>query len=133
MVTRTLGLRLARAQAGAVRAAGGVPVPFADLLAPEFLKAPDLMISDDMFHPSADGYALAGNQLLPALCTALGVSAADDRHGPGVARPRGQFAARADRRRLTAVAPAHHRGARADRRARQLGSSVTSKLRSRHA
>jgi lysophospholipase L1-like esterase len=76
-VTRTLGLRLARAQAGAVRAAGGVPVPFADLLAPEFLKAPDLMISDDMFHPSADGYALAGNQLLPALCDALGVSAAD--------------------------------------------------------
>lgn len=77
MVTRTLGLRLARAQAGAVRAEGGVPVPFADLLAPEFLKAPDRMISDDMFHPSADGYALAGNQLLPALCVALGVSAAD--------------------------------------------------------
>ncbi|MEV3902323.1 SGNH/GDSL hydrolase family protein [Mycobacterium sp. NPDC050551] len=77
MVTRALGLRLARAQTDAVRAAGGVPVPFADLLAPEFLKAPDQMISDDMFHPSAEGYALAGNQLLPALCTALGVSAAD--------------------------------------------------------
>ncbi|MCV7170619.1 SGNH/GDSL hydrolase family protein [Mycobacterium manitobense] len=76
-VTRTLGLRLARAQAGAVRAAGGMPVPFADLLSPEFLNAPDLMISDDMFHPSADGYALAGNQLLPALCAALGVSTAD--------------------------------------------------------
>lgn len=69
---RNRGLRLARAQAGAVRAAGGVPVPFSDLLAPEFYKAPDLLFSEDMFHPSAAGYALAAKQLLPALCTALG-------------------------------------------------------------
>lgn len=71
-VTRSRGLRLARAQAAAVRAEGGVPVPFSDLLAPEFEKAPDLMFSEDMFHPSAAGYALAANQLLPALCEALG-------------------------------------------------------------
>jgi lysophospholipase L1-like esterase len=72
-VTRSQGLRLARAQASAVRAAGGVPVPFSDLLAPEFYKAPELLFSDDMFHPSAAGYALAASQLLPALCQALGV------------------------------------------------------------
>jgi lysophospholipase L1-like esterase len=72
-VARTLGLRLAYAQAIAVRAAGGVPVPFADLMAPEFLKAPEQYFSSDMFHPSATGYSLAASQLLPALCTALGV------------------------------------------------------------
>lgn len=71
-VARTLGLRLARSQAGAVRAAGGVPVPFSDLLAPEFRKAPDVLFSPDMFHPSAAGYSLAASQLLPALCNALG-------------------------------------------------------------
>jgi lysophospholipase L1-like esterase len=71
-VTRSRGLRLARAQAAAVRNEGGVPVPFSDLLAPEFQKAPDLLFSEDMFHPSAAGYALAANQLLPALCDALG-------------------------------------------------------------
>ncbi len=68
----SLGLRLARAQAAAVRAAGGVPVPLADLLTPNFIETPELMFSDDMFHPSAAGYALAANQLLPALCHALG-------------------------------------------------------------
>ncbi|WP_422745277.1 SGNH/GDSL hydrolase family protein [Mycobacterium sp. WMMD1722] len=76
-VTRSRGLRLARAQAAAVRAEGGVPVPFSDLLAPEFYKAPELLFSDDMFHPSAAGYALAASQLLPALCEALGECHAD--------------------------------------------------------
>lgn len=76
-VARSQGLRLARAQAAAVRAAGGVPVPFSALLAPEFHKAPDLLFSDDMFHPSAAGYALAAQQLLPALCKALGEWTAD--------------------------------------------------------
>lgn len=70
--TRGRGLRLARAQANAVRAAGGVPVPFSDLLAPEFYKAPEVLFSEDMFHPSAAGYALAASQLMPALCKALG-------------------------------------------------------------
>ncbi|MEH3129993.1 MAG: SGNH/GDSL hydrolase family protein [Mycolicibacterium neoaurum] len=71
-VTRNRGLRLARAQAAAVRAAGGVPVPFSDLLAPHFYEAPELLFSADMFHPSAAGYELAAKQLLPALCQALG-------------------------------------------------------------
>ncbi|CAN5482175.1 SGNH/GDSL hydrolase family protein [soil metagenome] len=71
-VTRTLGLRLARAQAAAVRTAGGLPVPLADLLTPEFLQAPEAMFSDDQFHPSAAGYSLAGRQLLPGLCYVLG-------------------------------------------------------------
>lgn len=69
---RTRGLRLARAQAAAVRVAGGIAVPLADLLAPEFLQAPDLMFSEDKYHPSAAGYALAAKQLFPALCQALG-------------------------------------------------------------
>src|SRR3954466_12293652 len=69
---RNRGLRLARVQAAAVRAAGGVPVPLADLLSPNFLQAPDVMFSEDRYHPSAAGYALAANQLLPALCHALG-------------------------------------------------------------
>lgn len=73
-VARSQGLRLARAQAAAIRAAGGVPVPFSDLLAPEFYKAPELLFSPDMFHPSAAGYSLAASQLLPALCRKLGIS-----------------------------------------------------------
>lgn len=76
-VTRSRGLRLARAQAAAVRAAGGVPVPFSDLLAPHFYQAPELLFSPDMFHPSAAGYELAAKQLLPALCHALGEFATD--------------------------------------------------------
>jgi lysophospholipase L1-like esterase len=71
-VARYLGLRLARSQAASVRAAGGVPVPFSDLLTPEFQKAPDVLFSPDMFHPSAAGYALAAQQLLPALHAELG-------------------------------------------------------------
>ena len=55
-----------------MRAAGGVPVPFSDLLAPEFRRAPEQLFSQDMFHPSGAGYALAAQQLLPALCNALG-------------------------------------------------------------
>ena len=40
-VARSRGLRLARAQASAVRSGGGVPVPFSDLLAPHFRKMPE--------------------------------------------------------------------------------------------
>jgi lysophospholipase L1-like esterase len=71
-VARSRGLRLARAQASAVRSAGGAAVPFSDLLAPEFRKAPEKLFSHDMFHPSAAGYALAASQLLPAPVKALG-------------------------------------------------------------
>ena len=55
-----------------MRSAGGVPVPFADLLAPEFQRAPEVLFSDDRYHPSAAGYEIAAQQLLPALCYALG-------------------------------------------------------------
>ncbi len=72
-ITRRWGLRLAALQSSAARAAGGTPVPLADLLAPEFLAAPDTLLSPDRFHPSAAGYALAAEQLLPALCSELGV------------------------------------------------------------
>jgi lysophospholipase L1-like esterase len=86
-VARTIGLRLARAQASAVRSSGGVPVPLADLLTPEFRQAPDVLFSDDMFHPSGAGYALAAKQLLPALCNALGeLTIAADQESPLVTR-----------------------------------------------
>jgi lysophospholipase L1-like esterase len=70
-VARSRGLRLARAQAAVVREAGGIPVPLADLLAPHFRELPDVLFSDDMYHPSAAGYALAARQIMPALCHAL--------------------------------------------------------------
>lgn len=71
-LARTRGLQLARAQGAAVRAAGGVPVPLAHLLAPKFREMPELMFSSDRYHPSAAGYAEAAEQLLLALCEALG-------------------------------------------------------------
>jgi lysophospholipase L1-like esterase len=69
---RTRGLQLARAQSAAIKVAGGVPVPLASLLSAEFRHTPELMLSEDQFHPSAAGYALAASQLLPTLCHALG-------------------------------------------------------------
>ncbi len=79
------GWRARRRAPSAPRAA--YPVPFSDLLAPEFLKAPDVLFSPDMFHPSAAGYALAASQLLPALCNALGewTTRRHDRTAAGVA------------------------------------------------
>lgn len=71
---RSIGLRLARAQAAETRAAGGVAVPLADLLTPHFMTEPERLFSEDHYHPSADGYALAAGQLLSALCQALGRS-----------------------------------------------------------
>ena len=71
-LARSRGLQLARAQAGAVKAAGGVPVPLAILLAPQFREMRELMFSADGFHPSPAAYALAAEQLLPVLCEALG-------------------------------------------------------------
>ncbi|GAA4470987.1 SGNH/GDSL hydrolase family protein [Rhodococcus olei] len=71
-VVRRWGQLLARLQTSAVLEAGGHPVPLADLLAPEFLAAPDTMFSADRFHPSAAGYELAARQLLPVLAAALG-------------------------------------------------------------
>src|ERR1700747_825371 len=64
--------QLARAQTAAVRAAGGVPVPLANLLAPQFRATPELMFSPDGFHPSPAAYALAARALLVTLRDELG-------------------------------------------------------------
>ena len=86
---RSLGLRLARAQAAEVRAAGGVPVPLADLLAPHFHTEAHRLFAEDRYHPSAAGYALAANKLLPALFHALGDGPTDVAWAPSpAARPR---------------------------------------------
>jgi hypothetical protein len=55
-----------------VKSAGGMPVPLANLLAPEFRATPELMFSADGYHPSPTAYALAAAQLLVALCDAMG-------------------------------------------------------------
>ena len=65
------GLQLARAQAAAVKSEGGVPVPIAHLLAPQFRATPEVMFSADGYHPSAAAYGLAAEALLVALCDAL--------------------------------------------------------------
>lgn len=73
-VVETWSVRLARAQAAATTAAGGHPVPMGNLLAPRFREAPELLFAADGFHPSAAGYELAAEHLLPALLQALDVS-----------------------------------------------------------
>ncbi|QUR68651.1 SGNH/GDSL hydrolase family protein [Mycobacterium spongiae] len=65
------GVQLARAQTAAVKAAGGVPVPLGHLLGPKFRAMPELMFSDDQYHPSAAAYRLAADELVPALLDAL--------------------------------------------------------------
>jgi lysophospholipase L1-like esterase len=72
-IARTWSLLLARAQRRAVARLGAIPVPLADLLAPEFLARPREFFSSDQFHPSAVGYEAACSVLLPALCTVAGV------------------------------------------------------------
>jgi len=73
------GSHLARAQRAAVKTAGGVPVPLAHLLAPQFRATPELMFSADGFHPSPAAYALAADQLLVALCDALAAESLEGR------------------------------------------------------
>ncbi|MCV6985189.1 SGNH/GDSL hydrolase family protein [Mycobacterium shinjukuense] len=82
-LAHTRGVRLARAQAAVVAAAGGVPVPLGHLLAPKFREMPEVMFSADRYHPSAAAYALAADELLVALRDALG-----ERLGSPTARPR---------------------------------------------
>ena len=69
---RTLGSRLARAQADEVQGAGGVAVPLADRLRPHFATERERLFAEDRYHPSAAGYALMAETILPALCRALG-------------------------------------------------------------
>jgi lysophospholipase L1-like esterase len=58
--------QLAAAQADAVRAAGGVPVDLAAQTGSVFRADPGTL-SADRFHPSADGYRLWAEALLPAV------------------------------------------------------------------
>jgi lysophospholipase L1-like esterase len=76
-VVRSYGLRLAARQRAHVRAAGGQAVPLAQALTPEFLADPQTMFSPDNFHPSAAGYRLAAELLLPQVLVAVGA-----RRGP---------------------------------------------------
>jgi lysophospholipase L1-like esterase len=66
-LAHTRGTQLARAQAAAVRAAGGVPLPLAQIMAPHFRTRRDQMFSPDGYHPAAPAYALAAEQFLVAL------------------------------------------------------------------
>lgn len=70
-VAHTRARQLARAQTQAVKAAGGIAVPFADFRDPQFHHSPELLFAQDQYHPSAAGYALAASQVIPALCAAL--------------------------------------------------------------
>ena len=70
-LAHTRGLQLARAQTAAVKAAGGIPVSLHQL-APHIRAIPEAMFSADGYHPSATAYALVAQQLLFALCDALG-------------------------------------------------------------
>jgi lysophospholipase L1-like esterase len=72
LVAHARALQLARAQTQAVKAAGGIAVPFADFRARAFRDARGLLFAQDQYHPSAAGYALAAGQVIPALCAAMG-------------------------------------------------------------
>jgi lysophospholipase L1-like esterase len=63
--------RLAAAQTAAVEAAGGYPIPLAELLNPYFEADPARMFGADSFHPSPEGYARAAAVSLPLVLVAL--------------------------------------------------------------
>jgi lysophospholipase L1-like esterase len=63
------GRRMAKAQAQAVRAAGGVPVDLAAETGPVF-RADSGTLCYDGFHPSADGYRVWAHALYPAVARA---------------------------------------------------------------
>jgi lysophospholipase L1-like esterase len=67
-----LGRRVARAQAAAVREAGGVPVNLAERAGPVF-RADAGTLCHDGLHPSADGYRVWAHALYPAVAEAAGV------------------------------------------------------------
>jgi lysophospholipase L1-like esterase len=68
-LTGWLGRRMARAQAKAVRAAGGTVVDLADETGAVF-RADAGTLCYDGFHPSADGYRVWAHALLPAVIKA---------------------------------------------------------------
>ena len=74
------GLQLARAQAAAVKAAGGVPVPLATLLAHQFRASPELHVLRRRFPPLADGICAGGRT---ATARALRGARRKERHPHG--------------------------------------------------
>lgn len=68
------GRAVAAAQADATWAAGGVPVDLAARTGPIFRADPGAF-SEDGYHPSADGYRLLAEALLPAVSEAAGIPA----------------------------------------------------------
>jgi lysophospholipase L1-like esterase len=68
------GRRMARAQAGAARAAGASVVDLASQVGPVF-RADAGMLCHDGFHPSADGYRVMAYALYPELAAAANLSA----------------------------------------------------------
>ena len=60
------GRRVAAISASATRAAGGVAVDLAERVGPVF-RADPATYCEDGFHPSADGYRLIAEALLPAV------------------------------------------------------------------
>ncbi|MGH4009753.1 MAG: SGNH/GDSL hydrolase family protein [Pseudonocardiaceae bacterium] len=86
-IAHTASLALARRQRHAVRRAGGLAVPLADVLARELLIQPDALFSRDRFHPSATGYQAACSMLLPALCSALSDRCSSSTTNPQSRRP----------------------------------------------
>lgn len=63
------GRRVAATSAATTAAAGGVPVDLARATGPVFRADPGTF-SEDRFHPSADGYRLLAEALLPAVADA---------------------------------------------------------------
>jgi lysophospholipase L1-like esterase len=68
------GRRIGRAQAEAVRAAGGIAVNLAERAGPVF-RADAGTLCHDGFHPSADGYRVWAHALFPAIMEAAAADA----------------------------------------------------------
>jgi lysophospholipase L1-like esterase len=62
---------VARAQAAAALAEGASAVSLGDVIGPAMRERPAELFAADHFHPSAAGYALAAQALLPSLLAAL--------------------------------------------------------------
>lgn len=77
-IAHTFSWALASLQRDAVRQAGGLPVPLAQLLARDFRRQPDILFGRDRYHPSTAGYDTVCAVLLPVLCSTLRESCVDD-------------------------------------------------------
>src|SRR4029078_7790146 len=77
-VGRTWWRRVAAAQTIAVLEEGGRTVSLGSILGPEFAAAPAVLFGPDRVHPSADGYPLLAQLLLPSTLAALGLVPEDE-------------------------------------------------------